>query len=478
MDDVRLLFGITPEDWARTPESVQVAYRTLVEVVSQLDARVTTLEAQLRQTSRNSSKPPSSDPPSAPPPPARTPRGRKAGAQPAHPDQQRPVVPQDQVDELVVVRPTRCPTCQISLAPDLPLSGPIWYSQVWEVPPIQAVVTEYQQMTVCCPCCQQLVTGALPEDSPPGAFGPRAIALVGLLHGRYRLSARETGAVLTEVCGLPLSLGSVITSCQRMSVALAPVDAAIHATVQSAPHVWVDETSWREQTRRSWLWVAVAPQATSFRIDPSRSQAARQRLLGTTYGGVVHSDRAHAYGDLPVRHRQVCWAHLTRNLQGLVDQQHAERWVAHRLLTQTHAMFAAWHAFRSDWFDHPALQQALLPVRTAMRELLLIGQDRPWSRLRELCRHLLTCWDALWTFSRVMGIEPTNNRAERALRPAVLWRKSCFGTQSADGSRFVERMLSVIATCRQQARPLLPFLVDTLRAAWRGHTPPTLVPTP
>lgn len=470
---------VSAEDWAQTPPDVQLAFLSLVDMVRALSTEVQELRARLNQTSRNSSKPPSSDPPSAPPSPSpRVGGGRKAGAQPGHGDQQRPLLPPEQVDTIVPLRPTTCPTCQTALARDLPLSGPTYFCQVWEVPPIRAHVTEYQQQTLCCPHCQQAVTADLPADLPPGAFGARATALIGLLHGRYRLSTRETVAFMTEVCGLPLSLGSVVTSCLRLSTALAPIDAAIQTCVQQQPHTWVDETSWRQQRQRAWLWVAVTPSATCFRIDRSRSQATRRALLGEAYGGIVHSDRAPAYGDLPLRQRQVCWAHLVRNFQGLVDQQHAESWRAEGLLNQARALFAAWGYYRTGWFDRIALQQALIPVRTALRDLLERGGRSAWPRLRDMSRSLLAQWDALWSFSQVEGIEPTNNCAERALRPAVVWRGTCFGTHSAEGSRFVERLLSVRATCAQQGRALFAFLVDAVRAAWANAPAPSLVPSP
>lgn len=469
---------VSAADWAQTPPDVQLAFLTLVDLVRELSARVQDLEQRLKQTSRNTSKPPSSDPPSTPPPPPRTPRGRLRGGQPGHADQQRPLLPTDQVDTIVPLRPTVCTHCQTPLAADLPISGPVWYCQVWELPPITPIVTEYQQQTVCCPSCQHAVTADLPADLPPGAFGPRLTALIGLLHGGYHLSMRTTAALLADVCGVDLSVGGIAASCVRLSAALAPVDAAIQTHIQCQAHLWIDETSWREGPQRGWLWVAVSPHATCFRIDPSRGQGMLRRLIGEDYRGIVHSDRGSAYHTLPDCQRQLCWAHLLRNLQGLIDQQHAESIWAQRLLDQAHGLFAVWHAYRSGWFDHIALHQALLPIRLAFHDLLLSGTTRPWSKLQAFCRDLLTHWDALWMFSRVEGLEPTNNTAERALRPAVVWRKICYGTQSAGGSRFVERMLSVQATCVQQGRNLFTFLTEALCAAWAGQPAPAIFGTP
>jgi len=469
---------VSAADWAKTPPEVRQAFVALVDLVRELSAQVQELRAQLKQTSHNSSKPPSSDPPFAPPPPtSRVARGRKRGAQPGHTDQQRPLLPEDQLDAIVALRPTRCAQCQATLAPDLPLSGPIWVYQIVELPPIMPTVTEYQQQTLCCPVCQHAVTADLPPDLPPGAFGPRLSALIGLLHGGYHLSMRTTAALLEDVCNVSISAGGVAASCARVSAVLAPIDAAIQTHVQHQAQVWVDETSWKEGAQRGWLWVAVSPQASCYRIHASRGQGALWELLGEAYGGLVHSDRASVYHALPDRQRQLCWAHIIRNLQGLADYQHAESHWARALLEWTQPLFDAWRAYQCGVFDQIALQQALLPVRVALRDLLMDGARRPWEKLQATCTDLLRHWEALWTFSRVEGLEPTNNRAERALRPAVIWRKSCYGTQSEAGSRFVERMLSVQATCAQQGRNLFAFLTEAVRAAWAFQPAPALIST-
>ena len=468
---------VSATDWANTPPAVREAFLTLVDMVRQLSVEVQELRVRVNQTSKNSSKPPSSDPPGTMLP-ARPARGRKRGAQPGHPEQQRPLLPSDQVDEIVVLQPTCCPVCSTALEADLPDATVPVRTQVWELPPITPQVTEYQQRTVGCPTCCHLVQAARPADAPPGAFGPRLTALLGLLHGRYRLSTRETAAFVADITGVAISVGGIVSSCMRVSDALAASDAAIQATLQCQPHLYVDETSWREGSQRGWLWVAVSAVATCFRIDRSRSRHALRRLISDHYQGLVQSDRGSAYHSLPDRQRQLCWAHLVRNLQGLVDQRHHESRWAQRMLTQIEALFTAWHAYQRDLFDQLALQHALLPVRMAMRELLQLGAMASWTKLRKLARDVQRHWDALWWFSRIEGVEPTNNVAERALRPAVIWRKSCFGTQSAGGSRFVERMLSVGATCRQQGHNLWTFLTDAVVAAWSGQPAPLLVPTP
>jgi transposase len=178
MDEDNIPPLVSATDWARMPPDVKQAFLTLVDMVRDLSARVRDLEAQLKQTSRNTAKLPSSDPPSAPPAPPRVLRGKPQGAQKGHPDQQRPLLPPEQVDELIVCQPQRCPDCATALPPNLPDALPPSRTQVCELPPLRAHITEYQCRIVNCPTCQQLVIGVRPEAVPAGAFGPRLTALI------------------------------------------------------------------------------------------------------------------------------------------------------------------------------------------------------------------------------------------------------------------------------------------------------------
>jgi len=124
------------------------------------------------------------------------------------------------------------------------------------------------------------------------------------------------------------------------------------------------------------------------------------------------------------------------------------------------------------------LLRRLIPLQARLGRLLRRGEGNPDHKAAGLCHELRKWWPALWTFARVEGVEPTNNGAERALRPAVLWRKGSFGSDSEAGSRFAERLLTVVASCRQQGRPLVEFLVAAGEAALRGSPPPSLLSTP
>jgi transposase len=144
-------------------------------------------------------------------------------------------------------------------------------------------------------------------------------------------------------------------------------------------------------------------------------------------------------------------------------------------LAEIERLFALWHRFRAGEFARQDLRRRLVPLQARLGRLLRRGQANPDRKAAALCRELTKWWAALWTFARVEGVEPTNHGAERALRPAVLWRKGSFGSDSEAGSRFAERLLTVVASCRQQGRPLLDFLLAAGAAALRGSRPPSLL---
>jgi hypothetical protein len=381
------------------------------------------------------------------------------------------------VDELVIHRPTACPHCQAALPHDLPAQG-VQRQQVWEIPPLQPHVTEHQCPTVTCPHCHAAVREPRPPAVPPGSFGPHLVALIALLHGRFRISTRELVLLLEVLWQLPMSVGSVPALYQTASDALAPVYDEVQQAVQDQAVANVDETPWREARRTRSLWVAVTLVATLFQVA-RRSRAAFEQLLGAPFGGIVGSDRYQAYAHLPATQRQLCWAHLKRDVQYYRERAGPVGDWGALVLTQIEQLFTTWHRFRNGELDRAGLQQAMVPIQADLRTLVEHGRDDlPWDKVRGFCRDLLYTWPALWTFVHVAGVEPTNNAAERALRPAVLWRKGCYGTDSPDGSRFVERILTVATTCQHQQRHVLPFLADAVRAHWAGLPAPTLMSTP
>ena len=443
-----------------------------------LQAQVTELQARIGQTSQNSSRPPSSDPPSAPTRSQRRASGRKRGGQPGHKRHERPLLPVSEVDEVIEHHAVICPECQAALETDLPDTGEVERQQIWDLPDVKPQVTEHRYHQVTCPHCGAEVRAERPVGVPPGAFSPGVVALVGLLHGRYRCSVREIVALLLDIFHLPISPGAVIDLCQVLSQALAAPYTESQTVAATANNSNVDETGWKQGGKRRWLWVMVSVAATIFMVATQRSAAALKELLGKSFQGIVTSDRFKAYLALPVERRQICWAHLKRNWVAFSELPDPMAAWGQKALAQIDDLFTIWHRFKNGELDRSVLQTAMQPVQTQLRQSLEEGQTLPLHKVRAFCDDLLHLWPALWTFLAVEGVEPTNNAAERALRPAVLWRKGCFGTQSKGGDVFVARILTIVTTCRQQDRHVLTFLTDSVRAYWNKQPAPVLCHTP
>ena len=438
--------------------------------VAALLKRVETLEAQLRACSSNSSRPPSSDRPDAPRATQR-PSGRKPGGQPGHAGASRPLVPIEDVTKVVPLKPTSCCGCGAAL---LVFKSEPERRQVFEVPKARPEITEYQLFGSDCPC-GVTTTATLPPGVPGGAFGLRVQALISACTGVYRLSKRATAGLMEDLFGVPMGLGSVTACEQAISTIVAARVAEAHAYVQQQPVVHADETGWREARQRAWLWVAVTPLVTVFMIHARRGAVAARALLGE-FMGILVTDRWSAYNGWKTRLRQVCWAHLIREFTAFSELGGQAGRIGRELLVEVDRMFDWWHRVRDGTLARSSFQEYLRPLRRSVEALLGEGAACDHKKTAGTCKQILKLAPALWTFARVPGVEPTNNAAERAIRPGVLWRKGSFGTHSPRGSRFVERIMTVAATLRQQQRNIIDYLTQAAEAALHGQAAPSLLP--
>jgi transposase len=246
--------------------------------------------------------------------------------------------------------------------------------------------------------------------------------------------------------------------------------------VQQQPVANMDETSWHQINDLCWLWVCVTAQVTVFKIFSTRGADGVEGLLGKDYLGIVGSDRYSAYNHLDAEQRQACWSHLIRDFQAFVDRGGHSQIVGRLLLAQVERMFSLWYHIRDGTLSRSAFQIAMQPIRHEVHCLLHIGAALKRLETRKTCLNILKIEPALWTFVDIEGVEPTNNAAERALRRGVIWRRRSFGTQSNVGSRFVERILTVVITLRQQKRNVLDYLTAACRAYTLGNPAPSLLP--
>ena len=465
-----------PEIWERIPPEAQAYIRALESRVAALEATVQQLREQVQQTSRTSSRPPSSDPPQAlGQRPRREPTGRRPGGQPGHEGQARALVPVEEVDVVVPVKPERCHHCQHLLQGEDPQPQ---RHQVTEIPPVTPVVTEYQLHRLVCPACGEETRAEVPAGVPTGGFGPRVQAITALCTGAYHLSKRTTQSVLEELFGLSLCVGTIANLEQATVQAVAEPVAEARRYVPQQAAAYLDETGWREGRQRAWLWTAVTAYVTVFVVRLSRGAKVAHELLGEHFWGYLVTDRWGAYTWYPAWRRQVCWAHLLRDIDAMIERGGQSSEIGEALRVQARQMFHGWHRVRDGTLAHASFAQSMWPIRHEVERLLEMGQTCGVPKTEGVCREILKVRQALWTFVRHEGVEPTNNAAERAIRPGVLWRKGSFGTQSAEGSRFVEAMMTVVATLKQQHRNVLAYVTAACEAALCGQPAPSLLPTP
>jgi transposase len=446
-------------------------------VIARLMERVEKLEEQLRQSSQNSSKPPSSDPPWLLPKEKKKPTGRKHGGQPGHKKHERALLPPERVDETHDVWPERCEGCQHPFGSGERLEvGDVVRHQVVELPEVRAHVTEYRLHTRCCLACEWATPAVLPAGVSTSCFGPRLQAVVAICSGVYRLSKRTAASLLRDLFGVEMALGSVTACEQRTSEVLAaPVEQA-RRHVENAPVAYADETGWREARARAWVWVAVTQYVTVFLVHARRNGAAARKLL-RTFRGVLVSDRWRAYDAWPIAKRQLCWAHLLRYFKAFSECRGDAKRIGTELLKLTKDMFRWWHRVRDGTLARSTFKVKMRTVQAEVERLLDEGTRCGHPKVEATCRDILDLAPALWTFVRVLGVEPTNNAAEQALRALVIMRKISFGTHSRAGSRFIERMLTVAATLRKQDRNIVEYVTEACERALRGRRPPSLLPS-
>lgn len=457
-------------------ESLTLQIRVLTDQVAQLKAENAQLRDQIHELSGKSSgkQPPSRIIPEVKRSPPQAPSGKKRGGQPGHPPHRRTLLPADRVRQTIPCRPPACRRCGARLAGDDP--QPLRH-QVIELPPIQLDVTEYQLHRLTCPRCGKTTCGELPPGVPFTPVGPRLQGLLAMLSGGYRMSKRMIETFCADVLGVRLSLGEICRLEQDTAAALdAPVaEARAVVPTESAN---VDSTGWRLGGRWIALWVAVTGTVTVFRTLFSRGADAVCELVGTTYTHVLSSDRAKCFLGFAKRLRQVCWSHLRRDFQAMIDRGGPGAKVGRSLLGHSDVLFEWWHRMRDGTLARSTFRKYVLDLlRPALRDDLERGTVCGCAKTAGTCREILKLEQSLWTFVRHEGIEPTNNAAERAFRHGVQWRKTSYGCASENGMHFVENILTAIATCRQQRRNVLEYLRACCAAVVAGRAAPSLLPS-
>ena len=474
---------VPKSDWNTTPESI----KALVIVLSE---RLEYIEEQLKKNSRNSSKPPSSD------------GLRKVTKKPKQNKQKK----QEQADkkssrkarklysieacqEVYSHIPKTCKHCGEELSgKDVKPHR----HQIIEIPQVEAYVIEHQQHQLECACCGRKTRADLPKGVSQRSYGERLTAAVGWLSGEHRQSHRMLESLIKTLFGIELSRGSINRLRQEVSEAIAEPVKQAQEYIQNQKVVNSDETSFAQGNKdglnpektTGWLWVLGTPVVKVFSVELSRGQKIVKKLLGEKFSGIVISDRYSSYNWLDSKHRQVCWAHLKRDLIAIAERSGVSQQIGQALLRREQRLFRWWHRVRDGTMSRQQLSSAVTSLRAGFKAELESAsalpisscEKSPLAKTVRTIRRLLKIEDALWTFVFVEGVEPTNNLAEQALRAAVIWRRTSYGSQSQAGSVFVSRILTVVSSLKAQHRNPLDYLTQACSAKRLGLPAPSLLP--
>jgi hypothetical protein len=484
---------ITEQEWEQTPLSVKLLIKHLVENfdkrIEKLEEENRYLKEQIARNSSNSSLPPSSNSQAFKEEKRPKKSEKKRGGQKGHPRYKRELIETEKCQKVIDYIPQECSKCANKL--EGKDSSP-YRHQVVELPPIEAYVEEHRLHQLECGKCGTLTRAKMPAEVSQSGYGVRVVAIAAILSGLYRMSERMVQAAFKDLFAITMALGTVNSLRKEASQAIAePVEQASEY-VKKQPVINADETSFSQgnsdannpKNSKAWLWVAVTELVTVFRVTLSRGQLAAQILLGSVLTAILITDRWNGYNCFPLNQRQLCWAHLKRDFTKISEREGKAGEIGKELLKLQSELFTYWHKVRDKTLTRDGFIQKADEIREKVNTLLVIGatyqaekgEKTSLALTSRTCKEFLKVEPAMWLFVRLEGVEPTNNAAERAIRPAVLWRKNSFGTQSLAGSLFVARIFTVILTLRSQNKNILDFMVESCQAFRDGKSAPSLLP--
>lgn len=453
-------------------QELSVEVKALREENKALRLKVKDLEEKLNSNSKNSSKSPSQDPYRARKS-NKKPSERMQGGQKGREGHFRKATSPEGVTEFKDIYPFKCSHCES----DKFLPNPIRTEkrQVTELPEIQPRVTQFNIHTNQCACCGRAVKADVPSDAK-SAFGPRLKGFISLLSGDLGLTKRKVVTLINHL-NIKVSLGSVCNIHHQAGKLLEEPYLKIKQYTLEQEAIHADETSWYRKGKRQWLWIVTGRKGAFFKIDPSRSGEAFQKILGDASHKIpLTTDRYGAYNTYQGP-KQYCWSHLDRDFEKIAEREGIDNVIGNRLKEEADAVFSSWRAFNEGCITAKELKSYVetfvIPSVKALISIGSVGQECH-PKTQRTCKRLLSDFSLLWTYLSHKGVEPTNNLAERDIRPSVIQRKLSYGTQSDDGEAFIERILSVVVTFKKQAKNVFHYLT----ACFTAHSRDAPMPSP
>ena len=416
--------------------------------------------AQRGKSSKNSSKPPSSDSPAQRGKRGKRKRsGRSKGAQPGHPKHERALLDPSEVDQTLCHFPPESCGCGAPVAPD---DEPHCRHQIADIPEVRHTVTEHQLFGGTCRGCGQRHAAEVPETVPAGQMGPNLIAWIALMGGEMHLSVRQIQRLMLELWDLSFSTGAISQAMGKASAAMVRPHGQIVRAARTAPVAHADETrhprgggvypgTW-------WMWCLATDLVVAFHVHYSRGMAAAGELLGD-FAGVLVTDDYGGYNRVPEGRRQLCWAHVLRHFAAIGERVGVGGRIGRRLELIGRVVIRTRHRLDRGEIEERVHHRRMARLRRRfVAELERGARLRVDGRTKAQCEHLLRREPMLWTFVTDRRIPLTNNLAERALRPHVIWRKLSHASHSRRGDEFRARVMSVVMTGRRLGMPVYEYL--------------------
>jgi transposase len=423
------------------------------ERIEQLEREIVLLHAQIRELEarlalyENAHTPPS----------LRRGRNRKRdddnkgtpGQKIGHKGVTRPfVVPDRQVE----VTMDRCPDCGTELGSPFRIDSKI----VEEIPePQPTIVTEYKIAHYNCPCCQKEVAAKDPSCPHEGKFGNNVIALATVLKYEDRLPHRKIHDAMMRLYGLKISPATILDLTRRAADAIRSEYDAILNIIRDAPILYVDETGIHVQGEKHWIWAFTTPSETFFVIRKSRGMKVLMEVLTRKFKGIIVCDGWKPYAKF-INRIQRCWAHLLRESKDIAEK-FEEAIPLHNALKELYDLLTK--ALEND--PPPEVRMNLWELaREALRHW--ISKEYSVEKVRKFIGKINNGFEYWFTFIVNPGVEPTNNRAERALRPHVVLRKILGTLRNDKGASIHERIMTILATLGQKGLNSLQMLTAKL----------------
>lgn len=432
------------------------------------------LQDKVSKDSHNSNKPPGSDGPQAKPRPCAPPKGRKRGGQNGRDGKARTPLAEGSEKRTVPVKLEQCPHCHHGIPPEA-ITGTKMHRVLDLVQELTEVIG-FQVEEGICPCCHKKIKAELPPTAGMGEIGHNLRALVAYMRSQGRMSIGSLQFFFSEILKTDVSRGWVYESGMFVSDAVQEAWEILGEEIQKADVVNMDETGFGHK-ERNWIWVALSARTVFFHFSHTRGFEALKVILPETFAGVLITDRFATYKKLKEAMRQFCWAHLKREFIALSESKDAAvAKLGKQLLDDQIRVFDKWHEFKAGTITRGQLRKSSSVILARIKQNLQLASKMEHKAARVIGKDLLLNWNKLWVFLRVDNVEPTNNSAERALRPLVILKRIFQRLPSKRGKQFFERLFSIGATARIRGVPIFEWLIEAVKASCEKRPLPALEP--